>query len=108
MIEIPPREETPVSADQIRDARFWLRCAMRDQWVKITAYDGDLTERFLEYLNHLGATADLSLRQRRILALRVGKGLGIEEIADILSLSSGTIKNDLRDAYAHVARVVNL
>ena len=94
-----------VSTDELLDAKAKLAAAFQDFYVRMARIDGDLTERFVEYLNHLGAAAPpcLPWRQARVLALRYGKGLTHEQIAEELGISERTVQRDYREALESIA-----
>jgi DNA-directed RNA polymerase specialized sigma24 family protein len=99
---------TPTNID---DVKAWLRAAFNDVPARMADGDGQLTERFLQMLNHLCAASApfVSWRQATILSLYFGPArLSQERIAEVLGVSDRTVRRDYNDALENIAERVSL
>jgi len=106
--------------DAIHDVNHWLTVLFNDRHVQMTTgiESPELTERFLNVLNHACAASppSLTLRQADVLRLtytRFVDDAGNEvrltqsDIAQLLGISERTVRNERREALKKVAEAVN-
>ena len=94
----------------VENVKAYLKAAFCDVPLKFADGDGNLTERFLDMLNHLCACSEpfLTWRQAQVMALYFAERLSQEEIAERLGVNERTVRRDYSDALESVARRVNM